>query len=273
MKPSLHLTAVHLRVANLTRSRDFYTQQLGLIALRQTAGQAELGTAGAAAPLLILTEDRAAPPQPPDAAGLFHAALLFPGRPALGAWLSFAGARGVEFDGFSDYGVSESIYFSDPDGNGLEFYADRPRESWPFHNGELAMVTQTLDVESLIAAGTAPGRPKPDETRIAAGAHWGHLHLRVTDLDRSDAFYRKTLGMQLTQGSFPGGRFLAADGYHHHLGLNNWGRPRQPRLAGALGLVRATFAHAGAAASEEINDPDGIGLRITPLEGARHVQP
>lgn len=265
MNTTLQLTAVHLRVADLARSRNFYTQQAGLAVLGQTPTEATLGTAIDAPPLLTLTEDRAAPPSPSDAAGLFHAALLFPSRPALGAWLRFAAARAVEFDGFSDHGVSEAIYFSDPDGNGLEFYADRPRESWPFRNGELAMGTLPLDVKSLLADGATAEAAGPETRTITTGARWGHLHLRVTDLERSDAFYRKALGMQLMQGSFPGARFLAADGYHHHLGLNTWGHPQRSRPAGALGLVKATFARATTPAPEKILDPDGIEIRIVPL--------
>src|SRR6185436_8329357 len=125
------------------------------------------------------------------------------------------------------------------DGNGLEFYADRPRESWPFANGEIAMTTRPLALQRLLAD-AAPTTDAP-----LAGARWGHLHLRVTDLERSEEFYRETLGMAVMQRSYPGARFLAADGYHHHLGLNTWGNPRQPQPPGALGLAEATFTRAG----------------------------
>ena len=183
--------------------------------------------------------------------------MLLPSRAALGAWLRFAADRGVEFAGFSDHGVSEAIYFSDPDGNGLEFYADQPRAQWPFSaSGELAMATRPLALPSLLAE-AAPASATP-----LAGAQWGHLHLRVTDLDRSEKFYRDVLGVTLTQGSYPGARFLAADGYHHHLGLNSWGQPRRPQPPGALGLAAATFARAGKSATRELRDPDGIGLRL-----------
>jgi catechol 2,3-dioxygenase len=210
--------------------------------------------------ILTLSEESAAPPAPHDAAGLFHAALLLPSRAALGAWLRFAADRGVEFGGCSDHGVSEALYCSDPDGNGLEFYADRPRTQWPFAaSGELAMVTHPLALPSLLAQ-AAPAGATP-----LAGARWGHLHLRVTDLDRSEKFYRDTLGVALTQGSYPGARFLAADGYHHHLGLNTWGHPRAPRPPAACGLVAATWKGAGLAAPRQLTDPDDIGLWLTNL--------
>jgi catechol 2,3-dioxygenase len=255
---SLRLTSVRLRVADLARSVNFYAGQLGFVVLAQTATHSELAVAKNSAPILALDEDRTAPAAPRDAAGLFHAALLFPSRAALGGWLRVAAERGVEFDGFSDHGVSDAIYFSDPDGNGLEFYSDRARDAWPFSdNGEVAMVTRPLNLPSLLAE----AKPAPDAP--LAGAVWGHLHLRVTDLARSEAFYRDLLGVTLTQGSYPGARFLAADGYHHHLGLNSWGRPRAPQPPAALGLAEATFARAGA--SEKMSrDPDGIALRLTP---------
>ncbi len=259
MTPSLQLTAVTLRVADLARSVDFYARQLGFAVTQQSADRAELATSSEAPPILQLVAAPDAPRAPGDSAGLFHAALLFPNRAALGGWLRFAAERGVEFDGFSDHGVSEAIYFSDPEGNGLEFYVDRPRDAWPFENGELAMITQRLDVSALLAAG------KPVETWPLAGAHWGHLHLRVTDLARSEAFYRDALGVVLTQGTYPGARFLAADGYHHHLGLNTWGHPRRAQPGGALGLAEATFARAGEKSARTVRDPDGIALRLTPL--------
>lgn len=258
MHDTLQLTSVHLRVADLARSLAYYTRQLGFVVVNSTPTHAELAVAPATPALLTLTGDPSAPPAPPDAAGLFHAALVFPTRAALATWLTHAVAVGVDFEGASDHGVSEALYFSDPDGNGLEFYVDRPRSAWPFAaHGELAMTTQRLDLPALLATASPP-TPTP-----LAGARWGHLHLRVTDLDRSDAFYRATLGMVVTQGTYPGARFLAADGYHHHLGLNTWGRPRAPRPAAALGLVSATFALSSITNTRHLADPDGIALTLT----------
>jgi catechol 2,3-dioxygenase len=253
---SLRLASIRLRVADLARSVDFYAGKLGFVVVAKTATHAALAVEKNSTAILTLDEDHNALVAPRDAAGLFHAALLLPSRAALGGWLRVAADRGVEFDGFSDHGVSEAIYFSDPDGNGLEFYCDRARDAWPFSaSGELAMVTRPLNLPSLLAeAKSVPDAP-------LAGATWGHLHLRVTDLARSDKFYRDTLGLALTQGSYPGARFLAADGYHHHLGLNSWGHPRARQPPDALGLAEATFARIGASEKTQ-RDPDGITLRL-----------
>ena len=256
---TLQLASVELRVPDLARSVEFYSGQLGLSVVTHYGDHAELAVEKTAPVLLVLTEARTASPAPRDAAGLFHAALLLRHRSALGQWLRTAADRGIQFDGFSDHGVSEAIYLSDPDGNGLEIYADRPRTTWPFAaNGEVAMTTQPLEVPSLLATAS------PATESATAGARWGHLHLRVTDLARSEAFYRTTLGLVVTQSTYPGARFLAANGYHHHLGLNTWGAPRRPQPAGALGLAAATFRGPGLSKEARVSDPDGISLRLLP---------
>ena len=250
--------SVHLRVSDLARAVDFYARQLGFTILRQSSLRVELATSPGSAGILVLTGQPGAPRPRQESAGLFHAAVLLPSRAALGSWLQFAAQNGVDFEGFSDHGVSEAIYLSDPEGNGLEFYADRQREMWPFANGELAMTTRPLDIRGLLAEGAqASDRP-------LNGANWGHLHLRVTDLNRSEAFYRTTLGMEVMQRSFPGARFLGADGYHHHVAVNTWGNPRLPQAANALGLAEATFARAGTTSETSVLDPDGIHLRLQP---------
>jgi catechol 2,3-dioxygenase len=262
MTSSLQLRSLQLRVSDLARSLDFYVRQVGFVVAKQTAQQAGLTVPGRPPtdePLLVLTEDRSAPPASPAAAGLFHAALLLPTRAALGRWLQTARAAGVEFAGFSDHGVSEAIYFSDPDGNGLEFYVDRPPELWPQENGGLAMGTLPLDLPSLLAAGASSPAMGP----VLHGAAWGHFHFRVTNLDRSEKFYSEALGVTLTQRYGSSARFLGADGYHHHIGLNTWGQPRLPHSAGALGLVEVSFARAPQEKSLSFHDPDGIILRLT----------
>ena len=258
MRPTLQITSVVLRVANLRKSVEFYARQLGFVVTRQTNERVDLSAAAGSEAILTLIELQGATRARPDAAGLFHAAILLPDRRALASWLAFATARDVEFEGFSDHGVSEAIYLSDPDGNGLEFYADRPRAQWPVVGGEIAMTTRTLDVRDLLNEASATDVP-------LHGARWGHLHLRVTDLARSEEFYCRTLELDVTQRTYPGALFLAADRYHHHLGLNTWGNPRWPRHPGSRGLAEATFAQASATDEALLEDPDGIHLRVRPL--------
>lgn len=259
MSASIKFQQLVLRVAHLARIAEFYTNQLGFVVVQHTEREISLATAPDGEPILILQEDPAAVRPPRHSAGLFHSALLFPSRNKLGAWLRFAAQHGVDFDGFSDHAVSEAHYFSDPEGNGLEFYADRPREVWPMVGDQVQMITEPLNVESLLRSAD------PASAHPLSGAAWGHLHLRVTHLDRSEQFYRETLGLAVTQRDYPGARFLAADEYHHHLGLNTWGGIRQPQPEGALGLVTATFARRELPAERLVRDPDGITIRVVPL--------
>lgn len=258
MAPTLQITKVALRVSDLDRSRAFYVDTLGFVVSHRSRDHLALATAPSAAPILTLDVAPDLSTAHPGTAGLFHAALRFPTRAGLASWLAFAATRQVEFSGFSDHAVSEAIYLSDPDGNGLEFYCDRPQAEWPFDGREVAMTTRALDTHALLS------EARPTATPLA-GAAWGHLHLRVTDLVRSESFYRDALGLVTTQSSYPGARFMAADGYHHHLGLNTWGHPRGPQPAHTPGLAAATFALAGLSEARAVSDPDGISLQFEPL--------
>ena len=258
MTTTLQLSALTLRVADVARSVDFYVGRLGFTLGSSSGGVVRVGIGTTGPDCLVLEEHRGLRPADPRSAGLFHGALLLPDRRALGAWLGWSASRGVEFAGFADHGVSEAVYLSDPDGNGLEFYADRPRNEWPFAQGELAMFTRQLDVRALVAAGG-----QPDEQPLA-GAGWGHLHLRVADLAPATRFYQAQLGVSVTQGSFPGACFLSADGYHHHVGLNVWGGPDHAPAANEAGLAEATWRRAGATAARCLT-PEGFALVIEPL--------
>jgi catechol 2,3-dioxygenase len=263
MSHSLQLDSIHLRVPDVAASTHFYTEKMGFVVRQATADEADLAVS-AEAPALLKLSATSEPPAARDCAGLFHAALLLPGRPALANWLDRAVQHGLQFDGFSDHGVSEAIYCTDNFGNGLEIYVDRPRAAWPCQGGELAMGTEPLDLDGLLSARNA-GAPGP----VLGGSRWGHLHLRVTKLPESETFYRTTLGMDVTQRSYPGARFLAADGYHHHVGLNIWTRSRRPQPPGAPGLAEATFSLASRTSEEVVSDPDGIHLRLRALVGRR----
>ncbi len=214
--PDIRLGPVTLQIGDLERSLDFYRGVLGLELLTLKAGYAELG-APDGLPLINLSEHPGARPVPRRGRlGLYHVALVLPERGALGAFLRHVGAAGVRV-GTVDHLVSEALYLSDPDGLGLEVYADRPKDMWPQIGGELVMGSLPLDTGSLFsAAGDTP------YTGMPAGTTVGHIHFYVDDLARAAAFYEQGLGFGATVTSFPGARFVAAGGYHHHVGLNTW---------------------------------------------------
>ncbi|MBO1075146.1 VOC family protein [Roseomonas marmotae] len=270
----LSASSVTLAVRDLTGVASFYQRLLGLTPRPGPAGQLNLAAGGQ--PLLHL---RAAPEARPESGrepGLFHTAFLMPDRKALAGWLHHAAELGLTLQGASDHGVSEAIYFSDPEGNGIEVYADRPRAAWPAPgDGQaIGMFTRRLDLPALMA--TAAGRGPTDGLRI------GHVHLRAHDVPAAEAFYA-ALGLEVTQ-RIRGASFLATGGYHHHVAVNTWasgGAPRRP--AGLSGLLemelraadQASFDHAaealrraGAVLEEapgmlRAEDPAGLGLRLS----------
>lgn len=220
MTSSLRLGPVHLRVADLARSVAYYRDVLGLRVLDRPGPQTVLGAHDADAPLVRLDEHPGARPVPRRGRlGLYHFALLLPDRAALGRFAVHLADAGVRA-GAADHLVSEALYLQDPDGLGIEVYADRPRATWQTRAGELVMTTEPLDRAGLARA--AAGQPW---TGMPAGTVMGHLHLHVGDLGRAAAFYHGALGLDVMVRRYPGALFLAAGGYHHHLGLNTWAGP------------------------------------------------
>ena len=236
---SVELTELTLRVADLARMQAFYQDVLGFAPLEATGSDISLGPAGAAVGLIVLREAPLAPPRPRGTAGLFHVALLYPDRSALARALHRVLELGIPI-GSADHGVSEAIYLSDPEGNGLELYADRPPEAWPpATGGQVTMYSEALDVASVLAEAREPGPLLPPGTRI------GHVHLSVADLEHAERFYGDALGFTVTQRSYPGALFLGRDGYHHHVGANTW-HSRRPAHTGTLGLAEFTMRLADA---------------------------
>jgi catechol 2,3-dioxygenase len=232
ISPLTTVGAVHLTVADLERSLAYYGSEIGLAILGRANGLVSLGAAGGSE-LLVLAEEPGAR-SAHGYTGLFHFALLVPERADLARWLAHAGRDGVELTGLSDHDVSEALYLRDPDGHGIEIYADRPREIW---EGEVGtrLTTMPLDVPSLLGeledAATAPFDGLPPGTRM------GHLHLKVASIPEAVAFYRDVLGFELTARLGDQAAFLAAGGYHHHLGANTWesgGAPPPPPGTAAL---------------------------------------
>lgn len=210
------LGRVRLEVSSLDRSIDYYRQVLGLRMIERNGSRATLGPNGDDAVLIELLEVPGATPVPRRGRlGLYHFAILLPTRADLGRFIAHLARIGARA-GSSDHLVSEALYLNDPDGLGIEVYADRPREEWLVQNSRLAMGIDPLDLDALVrAGGDTPWNGMPAETVM------GHLHLHVGALDESTRFYHDALGLDRVVG-LPGAEFLSAGGYHHHLGTNTW---------------------------------------------------
>ncbi|MEH2530049.1 catechol 2,3-dioxygenase [Bradyrhizobium sp. AZCC 1588] len=239
----MRIGMVTLRVRNLDLVTNYYRDAIGLTVMQRTATGARLGAGGV--PLLDLTLRAGAATAARNAAGLYHTAFLMPTRKDLARWLVHAATNKVPLSGFADHLVSESVYLDDPEGNGIEVYADRAPESWKWDGGMVAMATDPLDTDGLLTL-TNPRISNyagaPDGLRI------GHMHLRVGDLEQADRFYRAAIGFDPTRKR-TGAAFLSSGRYHHHLGINVWqSAGAGPRDSAATGLAWFSLE----VASEEI---------------------
>ncbi len=227
----MHIGHVALNVRDMASMTAFYRDSIGLDVLASDAYQAQLGKDGAAFLHLHAMSDAAAPS--PRTPGLFHTAFLVPTRADLGRWLAHAAQTGVRLEGASDHIVSEALYLSDPEGNGIEIYADRPRSEWRREGGQIVMDTLPLDLQALLAEGTR--QPGPWQG-LASGSRIGHIHLKVGDAGAAEAFYADTLGFTPTYRR-NGASWLGAGGYHHHIAANHWASRGSAATDGAaLGL-------------------------------------
>jgi catechol 2,3-dioxygenase len=254
----LTLGPVELTVAELGRSLAFYEGVLGLKVREIGEGERAVELAAGEAPLLRLYERPGARRKPTQTTGLYHVALLTPSRRELARTLARLAAARYALGGASDHLVSEALYLDDPDGNGLEIYADRPRSAWTRAGNEVRMAVDPLDMESLLRElDDAPW------AGMAAGTVIGHVHLHVADLRATEAFYGGVLGFELMQ-RYPGALFMAAGGYHHHLGLNTWaGVGVPPAPPEAAGLRRFTVLLPDSDAREAVAErvrAAGLGL-------------
>ncbi|WP_160003317.1 VOC family protein [Rhizobium sp. 18055] len=221
---SAHIKSAALRVRDLAGMSSYYQNTLGLRVMTVSADEIVLGAGEE--PLLYLINTPDAGFEDPSSAGLFHIAYLMPERMDLGRWLVHAAATNIPIDGFADHSVSEAIYLTDPEGNGIEVYSDRPKDQWQWKDGVVTMGTKELDIDA-IAALTDMTRDTydaaPDGLRI------GHMHLRVGDVAEARGFYQDLLCLASTRDERKDAAFLSSGGYHHHIAVNSW------RSAGAGG--------------------------------------
>jgi len=267
----IHIGSVHLHVRDLDRVSRFYQQVVGLEVIDADSDVARLGNDGVV--LLVLERNVDATPASLSAPGLFHTAFVLPERRHLGLWLRTATTQGWRIEGAADHLVSEAVYLSDPEGNGIEIYRDRPRSDWPRDGERLRMANAPLDIKGLIAA--AGEGEVSAHYRLPPGARIGHVHLKVADLAEASAVIGTAWGFAETC-RFPGAAFFGSGGYHHQLAANVWsadGRPRPPGLW--LGLrdvvLQATDAdtYADLAARWRAvgGEADGDGIRLKALGG------
>ena len=266
-----HMGLVRLRVRDLDREADFYRDVLGLREQERTASQATYAAADES-PLIALVHAPDAPVRPPRTTGLYHFALLYPDRAALGAAVRDVAGADHPFHGFSDHLVSEAAYLADPENNGIELYRDRPESEWQWNDGSVRMATERLDVQALLADASSDTPVAGRSPRL----RMGHVHLHVADRMRAAAFYTDVIGFDVTTRDYPGAMFLSANRYHHHVAVNEWAGETPPP-PGATGLidfeivvpddeaVEAIAARAGSGVDDGIarlTDPDGNGVVI-----------
>ena len=254
LPPDTRIGRTALRVADLDETIAFYRDVVGLAVLDRGDERATLGAGETA--LLVLERDADRPARGRSDAGLFHTAFRVPSRAALGEALGRVRER-WRLDGASDHLVSEALYLDDPEGNGVEIYRDRPREEWPTDaDGTVRMATEPLDVEGVAAAVAGEGEEGGADSaalvdRVPPGTDVGHVHLEVTSLTAFEAVYVDGLGFEVGM-SGPDVRFVAAGGYHHHLGANTW-RGRTTPAAGR-GLAWFEVVVPDAAALDAVRD-------------------
>ena len=275
----IRLGPVRLQVADLDRSAEYYRRILGLRARERPGGRVDLEPQGEARPLIELHHREGAAPVPKRGRlGLFHFAVLLPNREALGRLAAHLTREGEPM-GASHHRVSEALYLRDPDGLGVEVYADRPRSDWKRDGRQLIMATDPLDLDELVrAGGSEPWTGAPEGTTM------GHVHLHVGDLRQAEAFYHEALGLDKVVWSYPGALFLSAGGYHHHLGVNTWAREARPpsqdeaqlleweiRLPSTSDVeeVRESLRSKGYSVEDSdskirVRDPWGTALRLLP---------
>jgi catechol 2,3-dioxygenase len=241
------LGAVELKVLDLEREAAFY-ERFGLTRIGTGDGTATFGAG--AAPLLRLKALTGGRERPRHTAGLFHFAILLPREEELGGFLRRTLEQRLPMTGTADHFVSQALYFDDPEGNGIEVYADRPRSEWQYPNGQLNIGTDHLDFERLLRIAEKP------QSKFSHGTVLGHMHLNVADLDRSQAFY-ESMGMELMAEAGRVMKFLSWDGYHHHLGINllegQGAAPVEPEVRGLHGFEVRRI-------ETEHTDPNGISV-------------
>lgn len=214
--PHSYVSHVHLHVTDIIKSRHFYTGVVGFQVHAETEDRVEL-TADGETVLITIEQPAEVRPKQRRRTGLYHYALLLPYRSHLADILQHLLKNNYPLQGASDHLVSEAVYLADPDGNGIELYVDRPADRWVWRKGEVRMTTERLDAENLYKEATGSWKGMP------TGVMMGHIHLHVSELEKTRHFYVEGLGFDVVNSQY-GSQvlFISTGGYHHHIGLNTW---------------------------------------------------
>lgn len=254
------VSRVGLKARNAETLAAYYRAIVGLDELSRNGQEITLGAANR--PLLVIESDPAAKPDDPRSAGLFHTAFLLPSRADLGRWINHAIADKIRIEGASDHLVSEALYLTDPEGNGIEIYADLPRENWRWNGSQIAMATERMDVPGVVGSvpvGDPGWQGMPENTVV------GHVHLRVGDPKEAEAWWRDHFGFETVAEYGSQAVFLSSGGYHHHIGANTWQSSGAGRRdAGRTGLSWVEMRSASAETISMHEDPWGTVVRTMP---------
>jgi catechol 2,3-dioxygenase len=270
LPPDIKLGLVKLNVSNLERSIRFYKEIVGLQVLQSTSTKAEL-TIDGSQPFLLLEEIQHAQVTPRrSAAGLNHFAILLPTRKDLGASLRNLIQSGIHI-GQADHLVSEALYITDPDNNGIEIYCDRPRSTWRRDaSGNYIMASDPIDWEGLLSE--AEGY---EWNGLPVGTTLGHIHFHVKNLQKSKVFYCDILGFDVVADASETMKalFISAGGYHHHIGMNIWaGEDAPTRPSNGTGLDYYTIVFPNEKTrNEALERLQGEGVQATELDDALFV--
>lgn len=259
----LHVRDVTLRVRDMAAMTQYYQTLLGLVVLASTTEHTRLGIDGVT--LLTLQNRPDAEFGSPTEAGLYHTAFLMPSRADLATWLVHAAILEVPLSGFADHSVSEAVYLDDPEGNGIEVYADRAPELWSWSGDSVFMGSEQIDFESLLALTV---RDRDTYAGAPMGLRIGHIHLRAGQLDQARDFYNSALGLDITRGR-DGAIFLSSGRYHHHVALNTWqSAGAAQRDPNSTGLAEFTLELADAGLIEPMRQRfNAAGVKTTEAGG------
>lgn len=252
-----HIGRIGLVARDAQALSSYYQQVVGLKELANSGSHVTLGAGDR--PLMEIEQSRGVRPDDPRSAGLYHTAFLLPSRSDLGRWIRHAIDTRIRIDGASDHLVSEALYLTDPEGNGVEIYADRARSAWNWDGSSVRMATDPIDADGILAA--AAGAPAwggaPDNSLI------GHVHLRVGDVRAAEGFWNDDVGFDTVLSFGEQAVFLSTGGYHHHIGANSWqSRGAGPRDKDRTGLQWVELLAKGPVAERSLVDPWGTEIHL-----------